>query len=144
MKFIPFQAPPSEHHTLNTGLSSENGVTAKGLIDGINNCFAHLFSVFDGEHQPEMVDADARAEVAALADHVTALEMKGEATDALIKQLQADIAELKMAPAPAPIVVAALPVEEPAEEKPAAEKPADASEDLSADALLKKTIAANG
>lgn len=43
MEFVPFQAPQSEHHMLNTGLSTEGGVTAKGLVDGLNSYIGHLF-----------------------------------------------------------------------------------------------------
>jgi len=43
MDFVPFQPPQSEHHMLNTGLSTEGGVTAKGLVDGLNSYIGHLF-----------------------------------------------------------------------------------------------------
>lgn len=49
MDFQPFTAPPSDHHPLNSGLGTENGVTAKGLIDGLNTYLAHLFAAVEGK-----------------------------------------------------------------------------------------------
>ena len=44
MKIVPFDPPQSDHHMLNTGLSTEGGVTAKGLVDGLNVYLAQLFA----------------------------------------------------------------------------------------------------
>jgi hypothetical protein len=78
MEFVPFQAPSSDHHQLNTGLSSELGVTAKQFVEGVNAHFLHIYQVLKGEvaHTVETVDDAAHAKIDALAEHVTALEQK--------------------------------------------------------------------
>lgn len=80
MDYTPIQAPASDHHPLNTGLSSELGVTAKGLVDHVNANFRHVFEVLKGEivHAVEVVDDEARTGLMALAEHVTVLEQQME------------------------------------------------------------------
>lgn len=79
MDFVPFDPPPSEHHPLNTGLSTENGTTAKGLIEGINAYLAHLFSKIEGAGANVIADAkqagpDIVKLIAHLSDRITVLE----------------------------------------------------------------------
>lgn len=81
MDYVPLVAPPSEHHPLNTGLSTENGTTAKGLIEGVNAAFTHVFDVLKGgvSHVVETIDDEARTHLTALEDVVTSLQQKVEA-----------------------------------------------------------------
>lgn len=81
MDFVPFKAPPTDSHPLNTGQSTENGTTAKSLVDGINASFIHVFDVLKGEaaHIVDTADAEARAHVAELSEAVTALQKQVEA-----------------------------------------------------------------
>jgi hypothetical protein len=92
MDYQPLQAPPSDHHQLNAGLSSELGATAKQLIEHVNAHFQHLYQVLKGEvaHVTEVADDDARAAVLSLSEHVTALEQKLEAAQAEIAALKAN------------------------------------------------------
>lgn len=81
MDFTPFKAPPSDHHPMNTGLSTENGVTAKGLIEGINAHLTNIYQVMKGEvaHIVDTVDEEARSHVTQLENAVTALQQQVEA-----------------------------------------------------------------
>jgi hypothetical protein len=84
MDFTAFKPPPSDHHPMNTGLSTENGVTAKGLIEGINAHFTNLYQVLKGgvSHVVETIDDEARTHLTALEDVVTSLQQKVEALTA--------------------------------------------------------------
>lgn len=92
MDYQPLQAPPSDHHQLNAGLSSELGATAKQLIEHVNEHFQHIYQVLKGEvaHVTEVADDDARAAVLSLSEHVTALEQKLETAQAEIAALKAN------------------------------------------------------
>jgi len=79
MEFVPFQAPQSEHHMLNTGLSTEGGVTAKGLVDGLNTYLGHLFAKVEGDGANVISTAKSAGPdivrlIAALSDRITELE----------------------------------------------------------------------
>jgi len=83
MDFKPFDAPPSDYHSLNSGLSTEGGVTAKGLIEGLNAYLAHLFAAVEGKAAPmikaakqdiKSVEPDLVALFAAHSDRISAIE----------------------------------------------------------------------
>ena len=81
MEFVPFQAPQSEHHMLNTGLSTEGGVTAKGLVDGLNTYLGHLFAKVEGNGANAISTAksagpDIMRIITVLSDRITELEQR--------------------------------------------------------------------
>lgn len=98
MDFIPFQAPQSDHHPLNTGLSTENGVTAKGLIDGVNAYFKHLFGLVEDKvgSIAEAVDKEARDAVIELESQVAALQARIDGDAGKFAELQAQITALSI------------------------------------------------
>lgn len=131
MDYDPLPAPQSDHHQLNTGLSTELGASAKQLIEHINAHFKNLYQVVRGEvaHVVETIDDEARKAVLDLSEHVTALEKKNEALQETIAKLHADIAAFG-APAAQGVVG------EPKLGNPNVEQPANASLD---DAIKKAT-----
>lgn len=102
MDFQPFQPPPSQHHPLNTGLSSENGTNAFEFVTGVNAYLKHIFEVLKGDtnHVVEHADDEARELLNHLADHVTALEMK---VDQLLSAFKT-VATPPVNPMPSPAV----------------------------------------
>jgi hypothetical protein len=79
--FKPFQAPDNDYASLNAGLSTEGGVTAKGLVEGVNAYFSHLFKVVGGRMGDviDAIDGEARERIVALEEAVAALQMKLDA-----------------------------------------------------------------
>jgi hypothetical protein len=120
VEFIPFKAPDSDHDPFHTGLSAEKGVTPKGLVDGVNAYFTHIFQVMKGDikHAVEVVDDDARTALLSLAEHVTTLEKKMET-------MTAAFAALAPQPAPggAPAVASSQEGEDPQSVPPAPNQP---------------------
>lgn len=81
MDFQPFQPPPSDHHALNAGLGTEGGVSAKGLVDGVNSYFKHIFETLK-ERAHDVVDAidgEARERLTTLEDTVASMQIKLDA-----------------------------------------------------------------
>lgn len=46
--FVPINPPPSDHHGLNVGLSTELGDSAKTAFEKINAGFEHVYSLLTG------------------------------------------------------------------------------------------------
>lgn len=107
LKFIPFASPPSDHHPLATGLSTENGVTAKGLVDGINTYFEKVFDTIKGDagefvHTVEQVDSEARTKISSLEAEIEALHDSHASMSAQMKQVISMLQAVITGPAPAP------------------------------------------
>ena len=101
MEFVPFQAPQSDHHTLNTGLSTEGGVTAKGLVDGLNVYLGQLFAAVNGS-VPKMIQS-GKADLQALRQRGTGMVTSAEPDIVkLIAHLSDRITQLEQRFSPAP------------------------------------------
>jgi Fe-S cluster biogenesis protein NfuA len=74
--FVPLVPPPSEHHPINAGQSTELGDSGKVAFEKINAGFAHVYAMFKGA-----VSGGASAGTDALAgleDRVKAAETKAK------------------------------------------------------------------
>lgn len=83
MDFKPFDAPATDYSPLNAGVGAERGVTAKGLVEGVNAYFSHLFKVVS-ERASDVVDAidgEARERISALEETVANLQIRLDALD---------------------------------------------------------------
>ena len=81
--FVPLNPPPTIGHTLNTGLSTELGDSAKAAFEKINAGFAHVYSLLTGEVRAAEPVA-AKVETIAKADF-DAVVAKVEALEAALK-----------------------------------------------------------
>jgi septal ring factor EnvC (AmiA/AmiB activator) len=81
MDFKPFEPPPTDHHQLAMGHSSEHGVTAKALVEGVNIYFRHLFSLADGKK------ADDADRIAELEEGLATAQRRNDELDAHVKGL---------------------------------------------------------
>lgn len=122
--FVPLVPPPSDHHPLNTGLGTEFGDTARGLMQKVNAGFAGVFSRLEelGASSVKAVKEDVLpskvittlqdwifknfvsiTEHKALADKVTALEtaavqppLSGELPVEMVTKAEFDAAQTKL------------------------------------------------
>lgn len=101
MDFKPFSPPPSDHHNLSTGLSTEGGVTAKGFVEGVNEAFQHLFGIIGGKKSD---DADRITE---LEEAVTAIQKRNGELEEHMTALLGSFDKFLAAQAPKPDPVAA-------------------------------------
>lgn len=81
MDFKPFDPPPTDHHPLATGHTTEGGVSAKGFVEGVNEAFQHLFGTIGGKKSD---DADRIAE---LEEAVAALQKRDDDREGNVKAL---------------------------------------------------------
>lgn len=81
MDFKPFDPPPTDHHPLATGHTTEGGVSAKGFVEGVNEAFQHLFGIIGGKKSD---DSDRIGE---LEEAVAALQKRNDELDASMKAL---------------------------------------------------------
>lgn len=74
MEFKPFVAPESHYAPLNNGIGEAAGVSPKGLVEGINAYFKHLFAVLSEE--AKAIDDEARKRITELEDIIADLQMR--------------------------------------------------------------------
>lgn len=98
MDFKPFQAPPSLHDPLNTGLSTEKGVTAMELVEGINGYFRHLFGVVNGDAPAAPDHTDLELRVSELEEALTVSQQRAEVLQAEIDAIGLRISAIEKAP----------------------------------------------